>query len=162
LVQAAGGYRGHVTRLILGGPMSGTALAGDDIAVTRGSNFLLALTRAETPPRQPTLPCINCTACVRACPAKLLPQTLFKLVEAGKCEAAAEYGLADCIECGCCAAVCLSHSPLVDFYKHGKDELAQRNLDQRRAALAKRRHEAREQRLAREREARQARRKERE
>ena len=162
LVEAAGGYREGVARLILGGPMSGTALPSDEIPVTKGSNCLLALTREETEPTQPTLPCINCGECVRVCPARLLPQTLFKLVEAGNYDGAADYDLVDCIECGCCAAVCPSHIPLVDFYKHGKDELAHRQLDRRRAALAKRRYEAREERLQREKEARQAKRRERE
>ncbi|MEE4303564.1 MAG: electron transport complex subunit RsxC, partial [Wenzhouxiangella sp.] len=59
-------------------------------------------------------------------------------------------------------AVCPSHIPLVDFYKHGKDELTRRRLDRRRAALAKRRYEAREERLERERQARRAKRRERE
>ncbi|HSH26664.1 MAG TPA: electron transport complex subunit RsxC, partial [Wenzhouxiangella sp.] len=162
LVEAAGGYRDNVTRLILGGPMSGTALASDDIAVTKGSNCVLALTHEETAPAQPVMPCINCGECMRVCPARLLPQTLFKLIEAQDYDGAADYDLIDCIECGCCAAVCPSHIPLVDFYRHGKDELAQRKLDHRRAALAKRRYEAREERLARERAARQARRRERE
>jgi electron transport complex protein RnfC len=162
LVAAAGGYQGRVTRLILGGPMSGTALASDDIPVTKGSNCLLALTERETAPVQPTMPCINCGECVRVCPARLLPQTLFKLVEAGRYDRAADYDLPDCIECGCCAAVCPSHIPLVDYYKHGKDELERRHLDRRRAALAQRRHEAREARLERERQQREARRKQRE
>jgi electron transport complex protein RnfC len=162
LVEAAGGYRGDVTRLVLGGPMSGTALTSDEIPVTKGSNCVLALTRTETEPTQPTLPCINCGECVRVCPARLLPQTLFKLVEAQNYDDAADYDLADCIECGCCAAVCPSHIPLVDFYKHGKDELARRRLDRRRAALAQRRYEAREERLQREKEARESRRRERE
>lgn len=162
LVETAGGYEAEVTRLILGGPMSGTALASDEIPVTKGSNCVLALTRLETSPTQPVMPCINCGECVRVCPARLLPQTLFKLVEAANYDGAADYDLADCIECGCCAAVCPSHIPLVDFYKHGKDELARRQLDRRRATLAKRRYEAREERLAREKAERQARRKERE
>jgi len=162
LVEAAGGYRPDVTRLILGGPMSGIALPSDEIPVTKGSNCLLALTRRETKPAQPAMPCINCGECVRVCPARLLPQTLFKLIEAENYDAAADYDLPDCIECGCCAAVCPSHIPLVDFYKHGKDELARRQLDQRRAALARRRFEMREARLAREQAERQARRKARE
>lgn len=162
LVEAAGGYRGDVTRLVLGGPMSGTALSSDAIVVTKGSNCLLALTRDETEPTRPTLPCINCGECVSVCPARLLPQTLFKLIEAGHYDMAADYDLPDCIECGCCAAVCPSHIPLVDFYKHGKGELARRNLDRRRAALARRRFEAREARLEREKEERRARRKARE
>lgn len=162
LVEAADGYRGEVTRLVLGGPMSGTALASDEIPVTKGTNCILALTREETEPIQPTLPCINCGECVRVCPAQLLPQTLYRLIEAGHYERAAEYDVADCIDCGCCAQVCPSHIPLVDYYRHAKDELARRQLDKRRAALARRRFEAREERLQREKQERQARRKARE
>jgi len=162
LVRAAGGYQGQVTRLILGGPMSGTALADDRIAVTKGSNCLLALTEHETQRSQPILPCINCGFCVRVCPASLLPQTLFRLVEAGDYQQAADHHLADCIDCGCCAQVCPSHIPLVDYYRHGKDELVRQRLDQRRAALARRRYEARQARLADEQAERQARREARE
>lgn len=162
LVEAADGYRGEVTRLVLGGPMSGTALASDEIPVTKGANCILALTREETGPNQPTLPCINCGECVRVCPARLLPQTLYRLIEAGQYERAAEYDVADCIDCGCCAQVCPSHIPLVDYYRHAKDELTRRQLDKRRAALARRRFEAREERLQREKEERRTRRKARE
>lgn len=162
LIEAAGGYQGEVTRLVLGGPLSGTALASDEIAVTKGANCLLALTRDEVEATQPTMPCINCGECVRVCPARLLPQTLFRHLEARQYDKAAELDLADCIECGCCAQVCPSHIPLVDYYRHGKDELARRRLDQRRAELARRRYEAREKRLQREQQQRRARRKERE
>jgi Na+-translocating ferredoxin:NAD+ oxidoreductase subunit C len=162
LVSAAGGYQGEVTRLVLGGPMSGTALASDEIPVSRGSNCLLALTRKEVAPSAPTLPCINCGACVSVCPASLLPQMLYRHLEAKQYDRAAELHLADCIECGCCAAVCPSHIPLVDFYRHGRQELIRRDLDERRSALARRRFEAREERLEREQAERQARRRARE
>jgi len=162
LVEAAGGYRDDVTRLVLGGPMSGTALSTDEIPVSRGSNCLLALTAKEVPPTAATLPCINCGQCVNVCPASLLPQMLYRHLEAEQFDRAAELNLADCIECGCCAQVCPSHIPLVDFFRHGRQELIRRELDERRAALARRRFEAREARLEREKAERAARRKARE
>jgi electron transport complex protein RnfC len=60
--------------------------------------------------------------------------------------------LFDCIECGCCAHVCPSHIPLVDHYRHGKGVLRERGVEDARAARARARFEAREERLA-EREA---------
>jgi ferredoxin len=36
---------------------------------------------------------------------------------------AQEYHLFDCIECGCCAYVCPSHIPLVDYYRFAKSEI---------------------------------------
>ena len=162
LVETAGGYQGEVSRLVLGGPMSGTALASDDIPVTRGANCILALTAVEIAPAGPVMPCINCGQCVNVCPASLLPQMLYRLLEAEQFDHAAKFDLADCIECGCCAQVCPSHIPLVDFFRHGRQELIRRELDERRAALARRRFEAREARLSQEKADRAARRKARE
>ena len=158
LVEQASGYMNDVQRLVLGGPMSGTPLSSDAIPVTKGSNCILALTSEELATIQPTLPCINCGECVRVCPASLLPQLLYKAVEAQQHEQASALNLLDCIECGCCAQVCPSHIPLVDWYRHGKDQLRLKELDTRRATLAKRRYEAREARLAQAQKERQARR----
>lgn len=163
LVNLAGGYTADVQRLVLGGPMSGTPLSSDAIPVTKGSNCVLALSGEELTPRQPTMPCINCGECVRVCPASLLPQLLYKAVAAQQHDQARDLNLFDCIECGCCAQVCPSHIPLVDWYRHGKDLLHLKELDLRKAALAKRRHEARQTRLEQaqaEREARRERRRE--
>lgn len=158
LVAQVGGYTEDVQRLVLGGPMSGIPLSSDAIPVTKGSNCVLALTSEELANHQPTLPCINCGECVRVCPASLLPQLLFRAVEAKQYDQAQTLNLFDCIECGCCAQVCPSHIPLVDWYRHGKDVSRLKELDTRRAALAKRRHETREARLERAQAERQARR----
>ncbi len=158
LIEAAGGLTGDAGRLILGGPMSGNALPSDRMPVNKGSNCLLVLTAAQVERVQPVMPCINCGECVRVCPASLLPQQLFRMIEGERLEAAADLNLFDCIECGCCAQVCPSHIPLVDWYRHGKAARRLEQLDQRRAALARRRHEAREARLEKEQIEREARR----
>ena len=158
LIAAAGGLTNEADRLILGGPMSGTALSNDQIPVSKGTNCLLVLTSDQIQRTQPVMPCINCGECVRVCPASLLPQQLFKMIEGEQLQAAADLNLFDCIECGCCAQVCPSHIPLVDWYRHGKAERRLEQLDQRRAALAKRRHDAREARLEQQRIERETRR----
>ena len=160
LIAQAGGYTEQAQRLILGGPMSGIALTTDEVVITKGSNCLLVL---DTPPADPSrvMPCINCGQCVEACPAGLLPQLLFRAIDGERYEQAAELAVLDCIECGCCARVCPSQIPLVDHYRHAKGELRLRDLDQRRAALARRRYEARQQRLAEAQAAREARRRKR-
>jgi electron transport complex protein RnfC len=157
LIRQAGGYSESANRLIIGGPMSGIAVESDEFVITKGTNCLLAL---EVPPRDPekVMPCINCGACVATCPASLMPQTLFRFIEAGHYEQSRKLGVFECIECGCCAQVCPSHLPLVDFYRHAKAQLRQLDMDHRRASLAKRRHEARQTRLSEEQAAREARR----
>jgi len=158
LISAAGGYQEGVQRLVLGGPMSGTALPSDEVVLTKGSHCVLALTEQQLGPKPEPMPCINCGDCVAACPASLMPQLLFRALAADRHEQARELSLLECIECGCCAQVCPSHIPLVDYYRHGKARLRLKDLDHRRAALARRRFEAREQRLAQEQAEREARR----
>jgi len=158
LIEAAGGRSDDAGRLVLGGPMSGSALPSDRIPVHKGTNCLLALTAEQVRRDQPVMPCINCGECVRVCPARLLPQQLYKMIEGERHDAAAALNLFDCIECGCCAQVCPSHIPLVDWYRHGKAARQLEQLDQRRARLAQRRHDARQTRLEQERLEREARR----
>ena len=43
-------------------------------------------------------------------------------IRAGDLEGAVELGLLDCIACGCCAYVCPSHIPLVQYFNYAKGE----------------------------------------
>jgi electron transport complex protein RnfC len=60
-----------------------------------------------------------------------------------------DYNLFDCIECGCCAHVCPSHIPLVQYYRYAKHESWAREREKRASEHAKQRHEARAARLER-------------
>lgn len=150
LVAEAGGYRGEVARLVIGGPLMGFAVATDDAPVAKGTNCVLALLGEDVKRPQPQLPCIRCMECVRVCPAQLLPQQLYWHIEAQDLHDSEALGLFDCIECGCCAAVCPSQIPLVDYYRYAKSELRLEALERRRAERARQRYEARERRLARQ------------
>jgi electron transport complex protein RnfC len=149
LVAACGGYTPDVDRLLMGGPMMGFALRSDDIPVIKTSNCILAVGRNEMPPPPPALPCIRCSKCTEVCPAELLPQQLYWFARSGNLDAAQDYSLFDCIECGCCAHVCPSHIPLVQYYRHAKTEIWAQEKQKKAADIARRRHEARQQRLER-------------
>jgi electron transport complex protein RnfC len=149
LVEQAGGYAPGATRLLLGGPMMGFPLASDRNPVTKAANCVLVLTGADLVDTQPELPCIRCGECAAVCPAQLLPQQLNGLIRAERWNDATRAGLADCIECGCCDVVCPSHIPLVEWFRFGKSAVRERDDEQQRAELARRRFEAREERLER-------------
>ncbi len=157
LIAHAGGYRGRVAKLLVGGPMMGFALPNDGVPITKATNCLLALTEAESPDPGPALPCIRCGRCAEVCPARLLPQQLYWYTRAHELEKVQDHHLFDCIECGCCAQVCPSHIPLVQYYRFAKTESWAREQERRKAELARRRHEAREARLVRQEEERKAR-----
>ncbi len=163
LIAQAGGFTQPEfnIQLIAGGPVSGHALPDVRAPIDKGSLCVLALTNHSAPEPSQSMPCINCGFCVSVCPSQLLPQTLFKLASQGAHEKAHQLGMMDCIECGLCAEVCPSHLPLLDWYRHSKDQLRALDLDQRRQALAKKRFEARTQRLEQRQREREARREER-
>jgi len=150
LVEAAGGYTDVAARLVLGGPLMGLALPHDDFPVTKACNSVLVLGAADVRDPAPTLPCIRCGNCDRACPAQLLPQQLFAFANAGQWERLRDHGLFDCIECGCCDLVCPSHLPLAGTFRHAKTELRAHDRRAREAIEAKQRFEARRERLERE------------
>lgn len=157
LIEFAGGYRDDAARLIMGGPLMGSALPHDQLPVTKATNCVLVLSATEVGRAAFELPCIRCMACVSVCPARLLPQELLRRIRARQWREAEELGLAACIECGCCDLVCPSHIPLSEWFRFGKAELRLREEEERRAYEAKQRQErrlAREAQAAAERQAR--------
>ncbi|MFW6181258.1 MAG: electron transport complex subunit RsxC, partial [Spirochaetota bacterium] len=122
LVDLAGGTRGTVGKLIMGGPMMGLAQPSFDVPVIKGTSGILLL--QEQPfMHQGHLPCIKCSRCIRACPTYLMPSMLSIIGEAEQWEQAEEYGVFDCIECGCCTYVCPSKRPIVQWVKTTKAKL---------------------------------------
>ena len=67
---------------------------------------------------------------------------------------ATSHNLADCIECGACAWVCPSNIPLVQYFRQEKAEISAIAQEEKRAAEAKIRFEARQARLERDKAAR--------
>ncbi len=150
LIDLAGGYVQAPGRLLMGGPMMGFALPSDTLPLIKSTNCVLAAAPGELRPDDDAMPCIRCGACQEVCPINLLPQQLYWHARGKEYEQARELNLFDCIECGCCAQVCPSHIPLVQYYRHAKTEIWAGDRDQRKADLARERHEARQARIERE------------
>ncbi|NNE63379.1 MAG: electron transport complex subunit RsxC, partial [Gammaproteobacteria bacterium] len=152
LIERAGGYinsDSSAQHLVMGGPMMGFSLAGDDIPIVKATNNILVM-QQQTIPKTPGYhdECIRCGQCAEVCPVKLLPQQLYWQARAKNYERSEEYHLFDCIECGCCAAVCPSKIPLVQYYRAAKSEIRAAREAQFKADRARIRFEFREQRLA--------------
>lgn len=123
-------------QVVVGGPVTGwPATEGESIAKT---------TRAvtvRTPPQ--ASPCIRCGWCARACPEGLLPQELFRHINAGHWSEMERLRLADCVECGACDMACPSRLPLLATFRYGKSERHELDRRARDAALARDRFTAR-------------------
>ena len=145
IVSFAGGYTERADQLIIGGPMTGKSVSTDRVPLVKATNCILAL--SEVPTAGPELPCIRCGDCAAVCPIQLLPQQLFWYACADDEAKLRSYGLLDCIECGCCDLVCPSHIPLTADFRMAKARFQELADEKARAERARRRFEARNQRL---------------
>ena len=116
ILAAAGGFREQPEKIICGGPMMGFAMFGLNVAITKTSTALLALTKDEVSALEPG-PCINCGRCVEVCPGRVVPSKLADYAAHFDEEAfLANYGM-ECCECGCCSFVCPAKRPLTQQIK---------------------------------------------
>lgn len=126
LIDQKGGFKVKPGKIICGGPMMGFAMFTTDVPVTKTSTALLAF-REDQVAESETTPCINCSRCVEACPAGLMPGKLSDMVEAHDNEAFVAHGGMECCECGCCSYACPAKQPLTQNIKSmRKMELAKR------------------------------------
>ena len=149
VITGAGGYRGEVARLVMGGPMMGIQIPHGRIPIVKGTAGILAFTASEIV-EHTAHDCIRCGTCVRACPMGLLPMEMGARIRAEALDKAVEVGLKDCMACGCCAYVCPSHIPLVQYFMHAKGELSAQERTKLRQEATKKMAQQRQERLERE------------
>lgn len=116
ILDAAGGLKGPVEKIISGGPMMGFAMFDLHVPVTKTTSALLCLTKDEVCHSETTA-CINCGRCVSECPEHLLPTKLAVFAEHKDKVMFQKYNGMECCECGCCSYVCPAKRPLAQEIK---------------------------------------------
>ncbi len=119
VIDFCGGYKAEPKKLLMGGPMMGVAITGDDLPVLKQNNAILAFDEREARLLEPTA-CIRCGSCVAACPMNLLPTKLEKAAEKKDVAALLDLDVMTCMECGCCAFSCPAGRRLVQAIRLGK------------------------------------------
>ena len=125
IIEFCGGVSKDTAKLIIGGPMMGFAISDMEIATTKGTNGLIALTKLQAQLMDPT-PCINCGKCARVCPMKLMPMFIDAYALADEFDYAIKYGALNCMECGCCAYVCPARRAIVQSVRYTKAKLREK------------------------------------
>ena len=121
---------GGPARLLVGGPMMGTAQTDLSAPVTAGVNSLVLLRHGDYLPalrREPI--CIRCGKCVAACPMKLLPLAISEAWSRGRFEELPTLHPTDCMGCGACSYVCPGHVPLTESVRDAKEFLREKERE---------------------------------
>ncbi|MDL2288404.1 electron transport complex subunit RsxC [Oscillospiraceae bacterium OttesenSCG-928-F05] len=124
LVEGAGGYREEPYKVIMGGPMMGTALQGLDAPVIKATNALLSFSRDEDRVEKDPV-CIRCGRCVGVCPMRLMPLYMYMHYGNENFPELEKLNLTDCIECGSCSFICPGRLHLAQSFKVAKVRLAE-------------------------------------
>ena len=124
LLEECGGLHTDPGRVLLGGPMMGSAQYNLDAPTLKGTNALLFLDSREcSPAPTKSLPCIRCGRCIKACPMNLTPLYFDMYTRSCRFCELEKFHIMDCTECGACAYVCPSHIGLVQSIRTAKNEI---------------------------------------
>lgn len=122
VIEKSGGFIEEPSKLIMGGPMMGMALANLDVPAIKGTSGLLAFS-ADLAYGYEENACLRCGKCVYACPMKLLPNKLDEAARIDDFKTLEKLNIVDCIECGSCAFSCPSKRRQVQQIKVAKVKL---------------------------------------
>lgn len=130
-----GGYKGELRKILMGGPMMGTAVYDDSYPVVKNNNAILFLDAKQVEDYSET-DCIRCGRCVRACPMNLMPLRIEDCFQREDDEGLAAYKVGLCMECGCCAYACPAKRHLVQVHRLAKVRLRNYQTAQKAKAEA--------------------------
>jgi electron transport complex protein RnfC len=123
MVEFCGGMTSHCAKIIMGGPMMGSAISDLTTPLTKTSGSLIFLTKEDITKakhhRQQT-PCIRCGRCLDVCPANINPTKISHAVQHEMLDVAENYHIGSCIECGCCSYICPANIEITGYIKTGK------------------------------------------
>lgn len=126
-INACGGAKDNVGKVIFGGAMTGKTALSLDEPIVKTTACVTVLSEKNCASLKETA-CIRCGRCTDVCPMLLDPADFANALtlenKDDKNEVLANGKVSLCIECGACAYVCPANRPLVHYNRVAKDELA--------------------------------------
>ncbi|MCK5519965.1 MAG: SLBB domain-containing protein, partial [Candidatus Marinimicrobia bacterium] len=129
LLEAAGYMPRSKNYLFMGGPMMGKAITDTSVPIVKATSGLVAIEKHRMKDAV-EYPCIQCAACVSACPMFLLPTQIISFAKAKDWHKSEELGVLSCMECGSCVYACPSNIPLVQWIKIAKYKVIEQKRKQ--------------------------------
>lgn len=122
IISQCGGFKGAPGKIVVGGPMMGTAQFSLDTPITKGTTAIIVFTEEESKVPK-VLPCMKCGKCVEVCPSFLEPLYISANALKDRFEEAEKLDALACIECGSCSYICPSKRPLSESIAYAKREI---------------------------------------
>lgn len=122
MIDYCGGYKGEISKVILGGPMMGVAQYTDQIPAIKNTSAVLVLPKGQTPVDLNNN-CIKCGKCLEVCPMGLRPLLISAFSMKNDFDMAEKYDALDCIECGSCSFICPAKRSLLPSIRVAKREI---------------------------------------
>ncbi|MEE0969984.1 MAG: RnfABCDGE type electron transport complex subunit C [Clostridia bacterium] len=112
------GLKSEPGKVVVGGPMNGSAICSIDDPIVKVSNAVLVFDEKSA-----VLPdmsaCINCGRCIEKCPVGISVAAVNRLMsikdEDTRAKALIDTGVRQCVDCGCCSYVCPANRPLLQM-----------------------------------------------
>ncbi len=120
LLDFAGGISEDTDKILMGGPMMGSAVCDENAVVEKRTNGITVLKKEKTVAASA---CIKCGRCARACPMKLYPASVDAALNHNLTDALKKLNVNYCMECGCCAFVCPAKRPLTQTMRLAKAKI---------------------------------------
>lgn len=111
-------------RVKTGGPMMGVTQTDFEVPVIKGTSGIICIFKKDIEEDGPD--CIKCGRCVDVCPMELKPTFYVLMAQQEKFAEMENYGVLNCIECGCCDNICAAKSSIVDIIKKAKKTIREK------------------------------------
>lgn len=117
------GLNSEPGKVVVGGPMNGTAVYSVDSPIVKVANAVLVFDEKKSVLPEAS-PCIHCGRCIEKCPINIdviNVEAAYNIENEEKREKALiATGVRQCVDCGCCSYVCPAHRPLLAFNQDAK------------------------------------------
>lgn len=128
------GLKTEPGKIVVGGPMNGTAVCSVDDPIVKVSNAVLVFDEKRAVLPDPSA-CINCGRCIEKCPIGISVADVDRVMNIKdphkKAKMLIDTGVRQCVDCACCNYVCPANRPLLQINWDAKDFLKKYAAEQK-------------------------------
>jgi electron transport complex protein RnfC len=120
------GLKSEPGKVVVGGPMNGTAICSVDDPIVKVSTAVLVFDEKSAVLPEASA-CINCGRCMEKCPVGISVAKVGRVLtikdEDRRAAELIDTGVRQCVDCACCSYVCPAHRPLLQMNWEAKSFL---------------------------------------